>query len=295
MFSEALLGSTLALLTAFGWALTSVLLRMVRGVVKPLQSALISSLIGSLTTSASCVVVGEAHNLLNLTFTAVSYCVAAGLANFALGRFLWYSGISVVGASRSNSIVALEILFAPLLAILLLKEEAKMATASAIVVILVGVLLVSRSYSSSNVFVERRGFYLGILISFGAAIVFSFGALLTKLAVVSVGSPLVAFVIGSLTSTGALLPAVKELGVGYRRRDWCILIFAGLSHAIAGLSYWSALKFATVVLVTPLTQAYPLFTLLLSYLYIRRLENLNLMVILGAVLITTGVILATLS
>ncbi|MFN3621288.1 MAG: DMT family transporter [Nitrososphaerales archaeon] len=295
MFTETLLGSTLALLTAFGWALTSVLLRRVRGVVKPFQSAFISSIIGVVAISTSSAVLGEARNLLNTTPTAAAYCVAAGLANFALGRFLWYSGINIVGASRSNSIVALEILFAPLLAVLLLKEEAEVATASAILVILVGVLLISKSYSRSDVFVERREFYIGILISLGAAIVFSFGALLTKLAVVSVGSPLVAFVIGSLASTTALAPAVKGLNAGYGRRDWGILILAGFSHAVAGLAYWSALKFATVVLVTPLTQAYPLFTLLLSYLYIKRLENLNLMVILGALLITIGVVAATLS
>ncbi|MEM3891233.1 MAG: DMT family transporter [Nitrososphaerales archaeon] len=295
MVLETFLGSALALLTAFGWALTSVLLRRVRGVVMPFQSAFISSIIGVVVILTSSMVLGDAQNLLSITPTAASYCVAAGLANFALGRFLWYSGINMIGASRSNSIVALEILFAPLLAVLLLKEVAEAAIAAAILVILVGVLLISKSYSSSDTFVGRREFYIGILISLGAAVVFSFGALLTKLAVVSVGSPLIAFVVGSLASSVVLAPAVKGLGAGYGRRDWFILISAGFSHAVAGLAYWSALKFATVVLVTPLTQAYPLFTLLLSYLYIKRLENLNLRVVLGATLVTIGVVAATLS
>ena len=293
MAEEAIAGALLALLTAFCWALTSVLLRRVKDVVKPLQSAFISSVIGVLTISALAAALSELPNLLNITLTSIIYCAAAGLANFALGRFLWYSGINVIGASRSNSIVALETLFAPLLAVLLLKEEAKGTTASAILAILVGVLLISRSQNAFSESIERRTFYLGILVSLGAALTFSFGALLTRLAVLSVGSPLLAFIIGSATSTAILTPALKGLGVGYSRSGWIFLIAAALSHVTAGLSYWIALKFTTVVVVTPLTQAYPLFTLILSYAYIRKLENLNLKVIVGALLITIGVVSIT--
>ena len=292
---EALAGAVLALFTAFCWALTSVLLRRVKDVVKPYQSALVSSVLGILIISFVAAAWGELPSILNITSAAAIYCVAAGLANFALGRFLWYSGISAVGASRSNAIVALEILFAPLLAVFLLKEQAEVATASAILIILVGVVLVSRSHNRNDPTVERRTFYLGILVSLGAAVAFSFGALLTKLAVISVGSPLLAFIIGSAASTAALSPAVKGLGSGYSRGDWLFLITAGISQAIAGLSYWSALKLTTVVIATPLTQAYPLFTLLLSYAYIRRLENLNLKVVIGSLLIMIGVIAVTVS
>lgn len=295
MSIEGLAGSTLALLTAFCWALTSVLLRRVKDVVKPYQSALVSSITGVLIITSVAAAWGELPNLLNITLTAAIYCIAAGLANFALGRFLWYSGISVVGASRSNSIVALEILFAPLLAVLLLKEEAEVATVSAILIILVGVVLISRSYNQNDPTVERRTFYLGILVSLGAAVAFSFGALLTKLAVIAVGSPLLAFIIGSAASTAVLSPAVRGLGLDYSRGDWLFLIAAGLSHAIAGLSYWSALKLTTVVIATPLTQAYPLFTLLLSYTCIRRLENPNLKVVIGSLLIMIGVVAVTVS
>jgi len=292
---EALAGAVLALFTAFCWALTSVLLRRVKDVVKPYQSSLVSSILGILIISFVAAAWGELPSILNITSAAAIYCVAAGLANFALGRFLWYSGISAVGASRSNAIVALEILFAPLLAVFLLKEQAEVATASAILIILVGVVLVSRSHNRNDPTVERRTFYLGILVSLGAAVAFSFGALLTKLAVISVGSPLLAFIIGSAASTAALSPAVKGLGSGYSRGDWLFLITAGISQAIAGLSYWSALKLTTVVIATPLTQAYPLFTLLLSYAYIRRLENLNLKVVIGSLLIMIGVIAVTVS
>ena len=289
MPEESLVGASLALLTAFCWALTSVLLRKVKDVVKPFQSAFVSSAMGVLTVAGLAAASRELPNLFSIELTAVIYCVAAGLANFALGRFLWYSGINIVGASRSNSIVALETLFAPLLAMLLLKEEAKKTTAPAILAILVGVLLISRSQSVSYEPVERRRFYLGILVSVGAALAFSFGALLTRLAVLSAGSPLLAFIIGSSASAAPLAPALKGLGVGYGGSDWLFLIAAGLAQAVASISYWSALNFATVVVVTPLTQAYPLFTLLLSYAYIRKLENLNLKVIVGALLITIGV------
>ena len=293
MPEEAIAGALLALLTAFCWALTSILLRRVKDVVKPFQSAFISSVIGVLLVLALAAAPQELSSLLNLTLTSIVYCVAAGLTNFALGRFLWYSGINIVGASRSNSIVALETLFAPLLAVLLLKEEAKGATASAILAILAGVLLISRSQSTSYEPIERRTFYLGIFVSLGAALVFSFGALLTRLAVLSVGSPLIAYIIGSAASAAALTPALKGLGIGYGRSGWLFLTAAALSQAIAALSYWIALNFATVVVVTPLTQAYPLFTLILSYAYIRRLENLNLRVVVGASLITVGVVSIT--
>lgn len=295
MPEETLAGALLALLTAFCWALTSVLLRRVKDAVKPFQSAFISSVIGVLAVLGLAAALRELPNLFNIGLTSVIYCVMAGLTNFALGRFLWYSGISTIGASRSNSIVALETLFAPLLAMLLLKEEVKEIAIWAILAILIGVILISKSQSVYDETIRLRRFYLGILVSVGAALAFSFGALLTKLAVVSVGSTILAFIIGSATSTAALTPALKGLGVGYGRSEWLYLIAAGLAQAVASISYWSALKLATVVVVTPLTQAYPLFTLILSYAYIRKLENLDIKVTIGALLITVGVVSLTLT
>jgi drug/metabolite transporter (DMT)-like permease len=68
---ETLAGALLALLTAFCWALTSVLLRRVKDAVKPFQSAFISSVIGVLAVLGLAAALRELPNLFNIGLTSV--------------------------------------------------------------------------------------------------------------------------------------------------------------------------------------------------------------------------------
>ena len=261
--------------------------------IGPLESTFMAALVGVPILLLTGFLVNDLPRLWGAGWTSVVYSIAAGLLNFVLGRFFWYLGIRLVGASRSNSIVATEVLFAPLMAMLLLGETASIILAPAVLLIFLGSFIISKSYGS-GLGPSHRDVILGILVSFGASIVFSVGALAAKVAVGLFVSSFIAYLVGTLASSVCLFPAVyiRKKGIfNSNSKSKKILLVASLTQVFASISYWGALKLAPVVLVIPLTQTYPLFTLILSYLFIRRLEQLNLLVVAGSLLMVIGTVL----
>ena len=75
------------------------------------------------------------------------------------------------------------------------------------------------------------------------------------------------------------------------RRAWLFVALAGCASTW-GITFWFlALDRAPVVLVAPLAGTHPLVSILLAYLFLKRLERLSWRTLLGAALVVAGVAL----
>lgn len=141
----------------------------------------------------------------------------------------------------------------------------------------------------------------GYLFAFGAALAYGANAVLNRAGLAWFGSPLVAVVIALAAGLLALAPlafrAYRAQGRGWRpeRRAVGFILASGLS-AITGYSAnIFALTLLPVVVVAPISSAYPLVTVLLVRLFLHTDEHLNRRTVLGAILVVAGVVLVTLA
>ena len=86
---------------------------------------------------------------------------------------------------------------------------------------------------------------------------------------------------------------VQQQRVEAKPYVWAVL--AGLASAGGVVFLYLALGQAPVVVVAPVTGTNPLFSIILAWVFLRRMERLTLRVILGAVLVVAGVTVVSVS
>ncbi len=71
-------------------------------------------------------------------------------------------------------------------------------------------------------------------------------------------------------------------------------VAAGINNTLAIACFYTALQQSLALIVVPLTSAFPLVTIFLSYLFLTEGEGLNRRVVVGALLVMGGTILLSL-
>ncbi len=141
----------------------------------------------------------------------------------------------------------------------------------------------------------------GYLFAFGAAAAYGTNAVLNRAGLERYGTPLAAVVISLVAGVLALAPlawgAYRAQEAGWRpgRRAVGFILASGLSAIVGYSANILALSLLPVVVVAPISSAYPLVTVFLVRLFLRTEERVNRRTVLGAVLVVAGVALVTLS
>ena len=143
----------------------------------------------------------------------------------------------------------------------------------------------------------RNRVFLGYLSSLGAAICYGSVAVVGRKIVTDFAPPMVATSFSMMFGTAVVATMfhgrlVADLATA-PRRAW---LFAGLAGCTSawGVSFWYlALNEAPVVLVAPLTGISPLVAIVLTYLFLQRLERVTWRTLSGALLVVGGVVLVT--
>ena len=141
----------------------------------------------------------------------------------------------------------------------------------------------------------RRSLLLGYLAALGSAASYGSVTLVARKIVTDYSSPLVAtaftLVIGTVMVGALFHRDVVADASRTPRRAWLFVALAGCASTW-GVTFWFlALDRAPVVLVAPLTGTYPLVSILLAYLFLKRMERLSWSTLLGATMIVAGVAL----
>ena len=288
----------LSLLPALGFGSVSIFARVgLQGVKSTTGAAL--SMVSSLLVVVIAALIFERDALVDLAPVAFAWLFAAGTANYPLARVLNYTSVSMIGATRSSTIISAQPIFAAALAILFLGERPNWAIGLGTAMIVVAVGLISSEAQGNPLRPTQldRGFLLGCLVALGAAATYGVTDVLYKEIVDDYAPPLVvssyALLFGVLGTTAL---AARDLGSVPRtpKRSALFLGLAGLSGGFGVTTLLIALSRARVIVVAPLTATSPIVTLVLAHLLLRRLERVSWRVGVGTLLVVTGVIMVVL-
>ena len=161
--------------------------------------------------------------------------------------------------------------------------------------VMIGLLLASGDSFTQGWSTDRRnliGYSAGLMA--GAATGAS--TVLAKQAVSVYDSPLAITTIGMLAATLIVVPAVGIVAArnpAVREFEWKFMGFvalSGLSTTVSIVTQIFAVQRADVVIVAPILATFPLWTLLLSHLFISRLEQITMRLTIGTFITVAGVI-----
>jgi len=133
---------------------------------------------------------------------------------------------------------------------------------------------------------------LGLLFALTAVLSYAVAQLLTRHAVSSDASPLlgalIALTVGTL-SFGFLAGRQMSEPAANLRRGALLFAVAGLFSTLGVIFQFVALQKGQVIVVSPIANTSPLFTLIFATVLLRGVEQLTFNVFLGAALVVAGV------
>ncbi len=149
--------------------------------------------------------------------------------------------------------------------------------------------------SGSVQYADDRQTLWGYLASFGAAAGYGLGTYFALLVIRDHAPPMTATVFSLLFGLIVMValfmkPAWADMKVA-RRRAWVVISMSGVASAWGVASIYLALERVPVVVASPISGANPLIAILMTYIFLQRLERVSARTVIGAVLVVLGVVL----
>ena len=236
-------------------------------------------------------------------FTPRSFAAfgAAGLAGMFVGRLLTFRSIQAIGANLTSPVIASNVFFATVFAVVVLEERLTAVHVAGIVLIVAGIAVVSwETAAATGPDRSLREIGVTLVVPVLAAACIGIEPIFISLGlaagtptlpgiVVMAGVATVGFV-GYLAWTGSLRP------VPVRSASTAWYVAGGVSTTVAFIAYFGALEIAPVVVVIPLLQLTPLLVVVLSVpLLPRRLERVTWPVGVAALVVVVGATIVSLT
>ena len=286
-----LLSVVFAFAASLGFGVGSVLIRVgTQHVPSPVATTLAVGT-GAVVSTALALIFDLAE-MRELPAIAYAWFFVLAVMGYPLGRLLNYTSIAMIGAARTAPIDSLRPLFAMGLAIAFLGERPGLLVALGTPVIVLGLVLViiggTRGGSQAAI-TNRLGFVLSVV---GA---FSFGGreVITRHVVSGIATPLLASAFGFLMGATMLsLMSVPVMSRSMKRplmTSMGLCALAGATQALGNIAVFYALSQAPVTVVSPIYSATPLIVLVLSHVFLQRIEAVNWGLALGTLLSVGGV------
>ena len=136
-----MLGVILGLSAALGFGVAAVFARIGLQDMKPTAATLVSLVVGTIITMVLAFIF-HAEVIFELAGAAFLWFLFSAFINFPLGRLLNFTGVSLVGVSKSAPIVGSSPLFATVLAISIGGESINLMIALGTVAIIGGLVLI---------------------------------------------------------------------------------------------------------------------------------------------------------
>lgn len=241
---------------------------------------------------------GDFNGPLNLNLYSIGYLASGGILQFVGARTLVFSGMKLIGASRATTIAQFQVALAALFSILFLREIVSPLKGLGLSLVMLGIILISLSGVRKAASKPTKGFTKGLMHSFLASILFAVSYPLIRAGVVASGSPLVGNFVSSASGLGVVLLLMASQGQVSSLRSirgsslrW--LVISSFLTALSLLLQFVALSIAQVVEVVPINSSHPVYTAIISYVFLRRAESMNWKVVAGAAILVSGVVAIT--
>jgi transporter family protein len=294
-----MIGSLCALLTAIFFALNDIIIR--RAVLKVDDAGFGTLLSVPLGVPLFFLILAFTSQLGSIfRFSSQSYVwlSLAGIFFFVVGRSLSYKCIQLVGANITSLLRRTNILVAVAIGIGLLHEPLSGQFVIGILFIIVGITLAGLSPQLLQNPYDRvlkipvKAYALGL----GSGVAWGLAPIFAKLGLAGSESPIAGAFISFSAAT-----AILSISLANKKRRIAIIqmkaraaglfLLAGLLSCMANLLRYVALNLVPASVVTPLVAISPVFLLVFSYLFNRKLEVFSKPVIVGTVTVVIGTIL----
>lgn len=228
----------------------------------------------------------------NVTVASLLIFVGVGFFQPGLTRLLTYKGIDALGVAITDPIRASTPLFSAAMAIVFLDEEITLPIIVATLMIIGGITLLS--WRRGAMTLAGSAVYLWFPIA--ASVLAGASQVVRKFGMAAVPHP---FLAAAVTATSSLVISVLVMWyVEKTQETWkinrqCVWWFlaAGITVSFAMTSIYHALDLGKVSVVIPLSSTAPLFSLILTALFLRDVERVTLRIAISTMLIVSGVAL----
>ena len=233
-----------------------------------------------------------------LNLRGLLYFILAGVTGAFIARYLLYVGMEKVGVSISVSLANMRPLFGSLIAVMVLDEKLTMPIAGSTLLIIVGAIAISWDMSDGHFEKtwSRRDLIFPILAGFSYGLAY----VMRKMGVNNIPNPMMGVLIQNTAALACFMLAIplekNHQAVDWRNaRAWVTYSISGLLAFLANFFTFSALNLGQVVIVAPLVSLNPLFTLFLTWSFLRKVERVTWNILLGAIFIISGAAILSLA
>lgn len=310
-----MLGVLFAVLSAFSFSLSDILVRRGVRIASASEGAFITVLLGVPLFFLAALVTGQLLRFDSLSLPAYGYLAAAGIVHFVFGRYCNYRAIGAIGAARTSPIQALSLPYSALTALFLLGEGINAVMALGILLILAGpLIMVERQPAPVAVAVanpartsahgeehfqprQLEGYVFAVLASVGYG---SSPVLIRAALEGESGLSLLGGLVSYVAAAGLLLlslaaPNRRALLQSLNPTSVRLFFGAGFAVFMAQMFRFLALSLTSVAVATSLLRLGSIFTLVLSWWMNRSLEAINLRVVAGILISVGGAVLLILA
>jgi drug/metabolite transporter (DMT)-like permease len=320
-----LLGVLYAALGAFTFALNNVAMR--RGVVtgSVLQGMALTVPIGGLSFLVMTIAFSKLHQLVMFPMAALAWLACQGVVHFVIGRYCNYKSNQLMGVNLTAPVVQLQVPFAMMLAVVLLREKFTVLQAIGSALMLGGSFITqgnagkgkrkaSAPLASATPVPRQKEMaapvpkpifqprvFSGYIFGLGAAMCYGSSPLMARQAFLH-APDLSTAAGGCLAYTAATLffllillkPGSWANIKSMRRGNLPWFLSSAVLVAISQAFVYASLAVAPLMVVTPILQLSLIFRLFLSQLINRDHEVMNSAVLIGAFTAVLGSILVSL-
>ncbi len=223
---------------------------------------------------------------------------AMGLVGPGVGSIFRMVAVERMGLNRSTLIASSTPIWGTLLAVFVLGEEPSPRVILGTMLIVGGVsMLVFEGGEGAGDF--RSWLRSALIFPIVASLAYAIAPVFTKLAYAYQQTPMVglgvSFAVGNflLFATKPLLPGGGRIHAPRRSLAWFAL--GGVFNLSAAICFMTALTFGEVSSILPVSRLTPLWVVLLSAVFLRRLERLTWLIALAAAMVVAGGVMITVS
>lgn len=288
------LAITFAFLSALGFASGNVFIRIGIERVAPRAATFWTVVTGAVLLTAMAFAF-HLSDIKGLKLSTLGWFALMGLMAYPMARVLQNTAIEMVGASRAVPMASVQPLVAFFLGMLLLGERPNVLVSAGTPVIVTGlvmVVLAGTVGTAERVFNARN---VGYLLAIGAATAFASRDIISRHIVTGTAPALVTAAFALAIGGIMLLTLVHRDVVRSMRRVpggyLTICGIAGIFQGLAVAALFQALARAPVTVVSPIYASQPIITLFLIHIFLRRLESISPMLVLGTAISIGGVVM----
>ena len=261
---------------------------------------LLSAFIGVILSSSLLWSVDVGLAGLNLK-AVIPFVVTGGLGGGLLARIALTKAINDVGASRVHALTSVNPLVTALLVVFFLNEEINLQ-------LTIGMLVVVTGASSLSYFIykndtkktpeHRYSNIISLSLAFYGMMMFGFAHVLRKIGLNLGATPLqgsfVRFATGFVLYIAYLLISRTSVKIKLNRQI-SYYIVASFSWVMTPILSIYALQYISPTVFASLGRVGPLFTVILAYFFLQKIEEITWITAVNSLLIVTGAILVTTS